>query len=99
MKTNISSLYLTAKTELARKDKIIADLRTELEDLKFRRVGKRNFHYNGEHNRPAKIAKVESEADVKKETHEHSDCNVGNLREATTFVNGPDFSKNDANKR
>lgn len=41
LKSNISSLYQTAKTEIARKDRIILDLRTELEDLKFRRVGKR----------------------------------------------------------
>lgn len=37
LKANISSLYKTAKAEIERKDSIIADLRQELDDLKFRR--------------------------------------------------------------
>lgn len=35
--TNISSLFKTAKTEVARKDRIIAELRRELDDVLFRR--------------------------------------------------------------
>lgn len=37
LKRNISELYKTAKTEIARKDRIIAELRTELDNLLFRR--------------------------------------------------------------
>ncbi|KAJ8985821.1 hypothetical protein NQ317_012061 [Molorchus minor] len=37
LKTNISRLFLTAKEEIARKDRMIADLRSQLDDICFRR--------------------------------------------------------------
>lgn len=60
MKTNISSLYQTAKIEITRKDRTITELRTELEDLKFRRVGKRKWEQPSDFNRPAKVRKTET---------------------------------------
>lgn len=59
LKKNISSLYLTAKTEIDRKNRVINELRMELEDLKFRRVGKRKWHPTSEEQRPAKVSKTE----------------------------------------
>ncbi|CAH1117412.1 unnamed protein product [Phaedon cochleariae] len=38
---NISSLFMTAKKEIERKDRIIADLRSQLDDITFRRMGMR----------------------------------------------------------
>ncbi|KAF2900259.1 hypothetical protein ILUMI_05927 [Ignelater luminosus] len=37
LKRNISELYKTAKTEIARKDRMIAELRSQLENVQFRR--------------------------------------------------------------
>lgn len=62
LKKNISSLYLTAKTELDRKNRIITELRTELEDLKFRRVGTRKWQHSSAVQRPAKASHSESES-------------------------------------
>lgn len=59
LKTNISSLYLTAKTEIDRKNRIITELRMELEDLKFRRVGKRMWQNDYDDNRPVKMPKTD----------------------------------------
>lgn len=66
---NISSLYLTAQTEINRKNRIITDLRTQLEDLQFRRLGKRKCMHESEQ-RPSKIIKIEStEQPVTSETN------------------------------
>lgn len=73
LETNISSLYLTAKIEIERKEKIIADLRMELDDLKFRRVGKRK-HDNSDYQRPLKMAKTD-DCEIQEQT-----CFDSNLR-------------------
>lgn len=73
LKTNISSLFATAKKEIERKDVTITTLRTELEDLKFRRVGKRKYH-NLENDKPHKMIKID-ENDIKKETCSNNDIN------------------------
>lgn len=41
LKANISTLYRTARAEIARKDERIRDLQAELDDLIFRRLDKK----------------------------------------------------------
>lgn len=41
LKANISTLYRTAKAEIARKDDRIAELQSELDDLIFKRFAKK----------------------------------------------------------
>lgn len=79
LKTNISSLYLTAKTEIDRKNRIITDLRTELEDLKFRRVGKRKWQNNYEDNKPVKMPKIDLNAQTCNVHTALSRNNVGDI--------------------
>lgn len=40
LKKNISELFNTAKSEIQRKDEVIADLRRKLDDFAFRRGGR-----------------------------------------------------------
>ncbi|XP_072396644.1 uncharacterized protein [Diabrotica undecimpunctata] len=47
LSNNISSLLLTAKAELGRKDNTIADLRRDLDNIAFRRYGGNFQKYNG----------------------------------------------------
>ncbi|XP_050514136.1 titin homolog [Diabrotica virgifera virgifera] len=50
LKNNISSLLLTAKAELGRKDNTIADLRRDLDNIAFRRYRGNFQKYNGHNN-------------------------------------------------
>lgn len=60
LEKNSASLYVTAKAEVDRKDRLITELRTELEDLKFRRNKRKYQHSLDEDNvRPAKTFKTQ----------------------------------------
>lgn len=84
LKKNISSLYLTAKIEIERKDRIIKDLRSELEDLKFRRGTKPTWQ-QASLDKPAKEMQTE-QPDTIQDSHNYNLTNIMD-RETTESTN------------
>lgn len=90
---NISSLYTTAKAEIERKDRLIADLRIELEDIKFRRFTKANQYSSNVNNQTdskKELEEVKLVEGIKRENVVHDDSK----NKSPNCDNGYDYRDN-----
>ncbi|XP_012261393.2 uncharacterized protein LOC105689153 [Athalia rosae] len=85
LEVNLSSLLQTAKAEIARKDRMIADLRKELEDIRFRR---------GSNNRPAHRSPPRKKREEIFKSKDNS-VQIPKVPDLTEFVCDPPVSDDD----